>query len=154
MSDSERDRMQRASDGFASIMDSLVGFIRTRIAADEQTAQAATPGPWEWDGHAIDAPASPTDYIANYRWVSMSGDDTEGMLPANGEHIARHDPARVLNQCTALSDLLSELERIAERSTDPDARITARSAMGRMALVWLTVDELDEKTIEWAESGG
>jgi hypothetical protein len=148
------DRMRGAVDSFTAAMSCLAVFIRAKIAEDLQTAQAATPGPWVWDGDSVDAPGDRTDYIACYRYIGWDGDDREGVLPVNGQHIARHGPDRILGQCGALSDLLDELERIAERSSDPDARITARSAMGRMALVWLTVDELDAKMIDWGATDG
>jgi hypothetical protein len=51
-------------------------------------------------------------------------------------HIARHDPPRVLSQCGALSDVLTDLERIAERSPDPDSRMWARGAIHTLARTW------------------
>lgn len=71
---------------------------------------------------------------------------------SDGVHIARHDPARVLDQCGALGDVLTELERIAERSPDPDSRMWARGAIVSLARVW-EPDE-DEAPLHDPAAGG
>lgn len=48
-----------------------------------------------------------------------------------------------------LGDVVTELEQIAERSGDPDARDHAEAALGRMALIWVSVEEL-ERLMGWA----
>lgn len=55
---------------------------------------------------------------------------------SDGVHIARHDPRRVLAQCGALGDVLTDLERIADRSPDPDSRMWARGAIRTLARAW------------------
>ena len=60
---------------------------------------------------------------------------------SDGVHIARHDPARILEQCGALGDVLTELERIADRSPDPDSRMWARGAIHTLARAWEPDDE-------------
>jgi hypothetical protein len=54
-------------------MDTLVEFLHARLAEDEQVARVATPGPW--------------------RWAALG--------EATTDHIARHDPARVLAEIDA-----------------------------------------------------
>lgn len=92
-------------------MNDLSAWLQTQIAEDERLAKAATPGPWQWDGDAVDTVAQSPDYIARYRWVSMSDSDTEGVLAVNGEHIAAWDPARVLAECEAKRKLIDRYER-------------------------------------------
>jgi len=55
---------------------------------------------------------------------------------SNGVHIARHHPRRVLDQCGSLTDALTDLERIAERSPDPDSRMWARGVIHHLARIW------------------
>lgn len=95
-------------------MDDLVTWLLEQIAEDERVARAATDGPWEWDGEAVDVVPSSrgVDFIARYRWVSMSDSETEGVLPADGEHIADWDPARVLAECEAKRKLVELHRRI------------------------------------------
>jgi len=133
------DRMARAAASMTAVIANLITLIRTRIAADrEPVAMAGWHGDYcvEWDD------------IEDGRCVWCG----EAEDPTNIDYSPRSEEA--LRRCDALSDVLTELERIAERSSDPDARMTARSAMGRMALVWLTVDELDAKMIEWGATDG
>jgi hypothetical protein len=55
---------------------------------------------------------------------------------SNAVHIATHDPVRVLGQCDALGDVLTELERIAQRAPHPDPRSWARAAISCLAQIW------------------
>jgi uncharacterized protein DUF6221 len=82
-------------------MDDLSTWLLEQIAEDDRLAKAATPGPWQWDGDAVDQVAQSPDYIARYRYIGWDGDDREGVLAVNGEHIAAWDPARVLAECEA-----------------------------------------------------
>jgi len=61
----------------------LLDFLRARLDDDEQVARAAKPGPWAADGGGVHA-THPTDEVVSY---------TE-----SAEHIARHDPARILRE--------------------------------------------------------
>lgn len=125
-------------------MDDMVAWLRALIAADERRALEVGEQRRHWvfsDSGNVYVKDS-NELVAVGPWDCNLGDD-------DGQHIAAFDPARVLNQCAALSDMLTELEQIHERSSDPDARNHASSAMGRMALIWITADELDAKWLAW-----
>jgi Family of unknown function (DUF6221) len=78
-------------------VDDLLEFLNARIGEDEAAAVQATPGPWEFEG---DDPADDELYTVH----DGAGGDLTGQTVAwtrhrqvaNGQHIARHDPARVL----------------------------------------------------------
>lgn len=80
-------------------MDDLVQFLRARLDEDEQIARASKPGPWHADGGEVYA-THPVDRVTDY---SESAD-----------HIARHDPARVLLEVDAKRRVL-ELHGIVHR---------------------------------------
>ncbi len=85
---------------------SLTEFLLAQLAADEAAALAASPSPWSFSG--VESVAGGTLYdetrqIANVTYEQP--EDHDGtivrhlLVPeanANGTHIARHDPARVL----------------------------------------------------------
>lgn len=84
-------------------MDALLQFLRARLDEDEEIARAAT-----WDEHSGVWTARPpqarherytvVDYLDDgVVVVTPENADTEGV----GEHIARHDPARILREVTA-----------------------------------------------------
>lgn len=92
-------------------MDELVKFLRERLDEDEAAARAATPGPWEQSG------------IGEYGWgvsfgrpgAGVEADDSD-QGRADAEHIARHDPARVLAEVETKRlalDHFEELQRLA-----------------------------------------
>ncbi|KOV86082.1 MULTISPECIES: DUF6221 family protein [unclassified Streptomyces] len=87
-------------------MDELVQFLRDRLDEDEQTARAAAPGPWRQDEpERRDFVRSAGDgYV-----VDCSGSRTPR---ENAEHVARHDPARVLRDIEARRALLAEHELV------------------------------------------
>lgn len=109
---------------------------REYLAEDQDAAKSAEhEGEWHATRHDTlpliqvnlvtgDEDGSIDEYVA---WDVGRGD---------GVHIARHDPRRVLAQCGALGDVLTDLERIAERSPDPDSRMWARSAIHTLARAW------------------
>lgn len=103
-------------------MSGLTDFLLARIAEDEAVAQAATTGPWRWDGafegdpgyatqwghEGPDLVSAATSEHAGIEGpadvVLMSwGHDADGLSVTrqDGDHIARHDPARVLAECEA-----------------------------------------------------
>lgn len=85
---------------------SLTDFLLARYAEDEAAARAASPSPWSYPG--IESVAGGTLYDATRRIVDIvyeQPEDHDGTIvrhllvpeaDANGAHIARHDPARVL----------------------------------------------------------
>ena len=89
----------------------LTDFLLARIAEDEADAKAASPGGWQYPG--IESVAGGTLYDESRRIVDVVYEqpkDHDGTIvrhllvpeaDANGRHIARHDPARVLAECEA-----------------------------------------------------
>ncbi|MEV6079673.1 DUF6221 family protein [Streptomyces sp. NPDC052069] len=75
-------------------MNDLVQFLRDRLAEDERIARAATPSPWEQTPEKVGCLAS-----AEY-WEVVDCTGTP-MARENAEHVARHDPARVLREVEA-----------------------------------------------------
>jgi len=111
---------------------------RKQLAEDEATARACEDqGEWHATRHdtlpliqvnVVTADETEPDQIGEYvAW---------DVARSNGVHIARHPPRRVLDQCGALGDVLTDLERIAERSPDPDSRMCARGAIHTLARIW------------------
>ena len=104
----------------------LTEFLLARIAEDEAAAKAATPGPWtfEWDDHshviiaAEPHPASvrvtETGYDLSSRWVAETSYDDQSSTTynsvADGHHIARHNPARVLRECEAKRRIVDDVQ--------------------------------------------
>ena len=100
----------------------LTDFLLARIAEDEAAARAATPGPWsfEWDQydhtvlaaepHPQSVHVTETGYDLSSRWVAETSYDDQSSTTynsvADGHHIARHNPARVLRECEAKRQIL------------------------------------------------
>ena len=80
----------------------LVEFLTARLDEDERAARAARPGPWSVDGSSVIA-THPTDEVVDY---------TE-----SADHIARHDPARVLREVGAKRSLI---QRYKQPEESPD----------------------------------
>lgn len=70
--------------------DDLVAFLRARLDEDEAVARAAEPGPWSTNGYEIVTRADDRDLA-----------DVYGGGGSTPDHIARHDPARVLAEVEA-----------------------------------------------------
>lgn len=72
-------------------MDELAAFLRERLDEDERAAQRADEGPWRLKtlGRHDQAAVSTN---ATTGLIQLDG----GRATANGVHIARHDPVRVL----------------------------------------------------------
>ncbi|MFD0405600.1 DUF6221 family protein [Kitasatospora sp. NPDC127116] len=115
----------------------LLQFLRARLDEDERLAQAATPGPWRHDAtkhwhqpgtcqfeEAVFAGAPGSAAIC----VAGTGDSDDPQSMADADHIARHDPARVLAEVDAKRQLLgpggpfctSECDRPDNQPMDPD----------------------------------
>lgn len=85
----------------------LVRFVEERIAEDESTAQAATPGPWlaEPNGSIV-GPSGHLPKLAGHVVCSVGAWDVGRPTPQDAAHIARNDPARVLRDVAAKRQLL------------------------------------------------
>jgi Family of unknown function (DUF6221) len=91
-------------------MHDLVTWLRAQLDEDEQVAKAANPGPWR---RFTDRAHLDPDTIFGGRWMGDM-DKLRNVCSlvyswekdANGEHIARHDPARVLAEVEAKRRIL------------------------------------------------
>lgn len=85
--------------------DDLVQFLRTRLDEDERAARDAGGKPWAWEQHYGDMCNDPTcEYgeLATDDTVLMDVHGYDVKAPWQGaDHIARHDPARVLAEVDA-----------------------------------------------------
>lgn len=126
--------------------ESDAALIRERLAEDEAFARSAckpTHGPhpdgdvtrWEVEPFESDDPGAwpAALWVSDGHEMGVAQVNPAGTKP---QHIARHDPRRVLDQCGSLGDALGDLERIAERSPDPDSRMCARSAIANLRRIW------------------
>jgi len=86
-------------------MSDLTEFLSARIAEDEAVAQAAHEGPWEREDDQVRMaliPATSQTRVRANEWLCDSISD------ADAEHIARHDPTRVLVECEAKRRIVAE----------------------------------------------
>lgn len=81
-------------------------FLAARLDEDEQAARQASPGPWQWEGDFAERGDDEVTLVAsndeNVLWAH--GVHTDGYIRVreqDAEHIARHDPARVLREVEA-----------------------------------------------------
>jgi hypothetical protein len=82
-------------------MSDLVEFLRARLAEDEQAARKAADRDGEhWTAGSDYVGSEETPYVAIGPW--------DGPLAETGEHIARHDPARVLAEVDAKRRIIAE----------------------------------------------
>jgi hypothetical protein len=83
-------------------VDDLVQFLRDRLNEDEALALEAPQGPWHI-GNAVD----PTQlcHVHTFPGARVVADGLNWLV---AEHIARHDPARVLAEVEAKRQLLDE----------------------------------------------
>jgi hypothetical protein len=109
----------------------LVEFLTARLDEDEASARAASPSPWQYGD--VDSVAGGSLYDATRMIGDLhyeQPDDHDGSIvrhllsgeaDANGAHIARHDPARVLADVKAkraiveLRAALSQMDRADDR---------------------------------------
>lgn len=107
--------------------DDLRAFVAARLDEDEAAARAATEGPWSFAGYDS---ADGWPIVANdeHEIVSRSGSD-------DAEHIARHDPARVLREVAAKRAVIRQYEDVREQARHPvsaENRMRARVAEGEL----------------------
>ncbi|MFE7513814.1 DUF6221 family protein [Streptomyces sp. NPDC057540] len=98
-------------------MDDLIAFLRARLNEDADLALAASPGPWH-PGEEHDEVLAVDDIVVA-EGFALSG----RQLRATVDHIARHDPARVLAEVDAkgrLVDLTSGMLSAAEGDSEVD----------------------------------
>ncbi|OZE35619.1 MULTISPECIES: DUF6221 family protein [unclassified Rhodococcus (in: high G+C Gram-positive bacteria)] len=134
---------QRRSTGFE--------FIIRRLDEDEAEARKATPGPWALvdRGHSLTVRGGPHEEIAvcafdqdqfpaSSEWISDEPDV---------QHIARHDPARVLRDVAAKRKAVECLQQIANGCTEPGWDGIAEEALWHLASVYSNHPDYQEN---WA----
>lgn len=86
-------------------MDELIAFLRACLDEDERVARAVPVGeicapPAHW--------ATGADPGGEETWVLGTYEDINAHTPAAADHVARHDPARVLREVEAKRRILDE----------------------------------------------
>lgn len=126
-------------------MTTVTAFINARIDEDEQIARAATLPVY---GQPVQgAEWSVTDVPFEGITVWDPQPDLPGHTDARTEHIARHDPARVLRQCAAIREALDSIDTLlgiannSEGTWGTDAEI-ARDAI---ASIWSDHPDFDPR---------
>jgi hypothetical protein len=129
-------------------MDELVQFLRDRLNEDERYARATTERqPYdEWDAVG----AGGDDDVAQSWWevAKIARMERSPAARALAQHIARHDPARVLRDIEAKRDLL----RVAERAHDYHETFTsgfASALEGVLRLFAVAYAEHPDYRAEW-----
>jgi Family of unknown function (DUF6221) len=99
---------ERGTPGSAATLggavDDLVQFLRARLDEDEALAREAPAGPWHI-GNAVD-PTQPCS-VHMFPSVRLVADGLNWLV---AEHIARHNPARVLDEVAAKREIVSDYE--------------------------------------------
>ncbi|MFE1903826.1 DUF6221 family protein [Streptomyces gardneri] len=103
-------------------MDDLIPFLRARLDEDEQTARAASPSPWRPNDEHDEVVA--VDDVTVAEGFGLSG----RQLRATVDHIARHDPDRVLRQTAVLRDRVDLWSKMAGSH--------ARACLRALATIW------------------
>ena len=93
-------------------MVNIVEFLRARLAADEAAARACAevfPSPWDVSdrGHTAFVRADEPDYRVVVELEQSTAID--GWLGDRLDHIARHDPARVLREVEAKRRIVAHI---------------------------------------------
>jgi hypothetical protein len=98
-------------------MDDLVQFLRDRLGEDERAARLMAefyPTPWEtsdrgWMARVMaDAPTF-REVVRLEQWQQEPGSEEESWLGDIIDHVARHDPARVLAEVDVKRRVLAEV---------------------------------------------
>lgn len=104
-------------------MDPMMAFLRARLAEEQSSAEAASPGPWRVSAEGDEVLA--VDGITVADGFALSG----RQLRATTAHIARHDPARVLAEVEATRQTIVMYEAATDVVRNPpnlEARQAAR----------------------------
>jgi len=96
-----------------------VAWLRAQIEARKAAAQAATPGPWEFEG---DDPADDELYSVHDGIVDLVGVTvawTRHRQVANGQHMALNDPQDTIARCEAELAILDEHYILTDSDRNP-----------------------------------
>jgi hypothetical protein len=92
----------------------LVEFLLARIAEDEQAARQARGSRWTYDRESFAVLVEDGDHgwtVATKHRNVVNGEH-DGLYDVDGEHIARHDPARVLREVEAKRRIVEECQSV------------------------------------------
>jgi hypothetical protein len=110
-------------------MTDLPTWLRAQLDEDERVARealhpdAVNPGSWTTEHHNSETHSEPNRcHIAEDRAGRYWSVAHEVFIP-NAEHMARHDPARVLVEVDAKRKIIDECEVIANLSPDSDTEL-------------------------------
>ena len=84
----------------------LTEFLEARLVEDELNATAAIDGPAQW--HALYSYRDVKDSDGHYIVLA----DSRCPTAEQAEHIARHNPARILRQCEAVRAVIAQFLRL------------------------------------------
>lgn len=120
-------------------MSGIVGFLRARLDEDEAVARAATEGEVNWSHWTFDPRRSVV--VTPDEFIVAAGVDKDAMNDPDGEHIARHDPARVLADVAAKRAMIDHVEGCEEQiqgewGVGPTTEDTWVEVFGPMAAVY------------------
>ncbi|MGW4972629.1 DUF6221 family protein [Streptomyces albidoflavus] len=92
----------------------LIAFLQARLEHDEAVAREATPGPWRntpTARHHDTASGRSEEAVfgRNAIRVATTGEPAGRHNLVNAEHIARHDPARVLAEVEAKRSMIGRI---------------------------------------------
>lgn len=107
----------------------VVRFLRARLDEDEQAARVAAPGPWTTMGQRVLDASPPSNRLGMGMAVGHAAASAD--YNETADHIARHDPARVLAEVDAKRQALDHYERCARHNKGDDAYVLAEGAVGR-----------------------
>jgi hypothetical protein len=118
-------------------MDELIAFVEARLDEDEAAAKTWRHPEWERRGHAV------WMRLGNDRRLAAECPLPMGPEPSPAEHIARHDPARVLRRVEGARRMLSRL--CAALATDPiEGGLRSARVMALYAAVCAYAYEYDD----------
>lgn len=121
----------------------ITAFLEQRIAEDEAVARAAYGGAESGGQWWVDGPAE----VSRKFWIYATGEKFKHESTA--QHIARHDPARVLADCVAKRTIVESCRVDYEDSltSGDDTMALATEVLMGLASIW--ADHADYRA-EWA----
>jgi len=129
------------------------GFLLDRVRDDEQTARDASPDAprWEFSESAWHSWDVRTVGEKSYQITTDSEGLSDSVIDHDaGEHIARHDPARVLDDCKAKRRIVEEYlqvcadYRVAHTPTLEGQRLGLAKAIAYLILPYADHEDYDE----------
>jgi hypothetical protein len=113
-------------------MDDLVRWLRAQLDDDEQIAREAHAPNWSTDGRRG------LHYGVEDGWM------TDALTTADADHIARHDPARVLREIDAKRQLLADFAPLlAQTDATIDGEWNGHDDLHGRLLAYLTLPYAD-----------